>query len=500
MRPYRSRFAWKPIITLIMVFMLLAGSLPGLAFAEQAPPTVKPVFTQIIAGTYYSTALRSDGTVWAWGRNLWSELGIQEQMVSTSVAAPVRLAGLSDIVAISTNKSGYQLAVKKDGTVWEWGGSLEDVKKGILPRQLKPLTGMSQAIAGSKFGFGLCTDRSVWVWARSKEPSAGGAPVTVLPTRVSGLANVKQITAVGDTVYAVKSDGSVWQFTASLDTAPASASASASTQNTAAAASQIRLTAAARIAGLPAVQQFVPNFNAALAIDLKGQTRILSWTPGAKPKLFHPELKVKAVSTGAYSSSLLLTQSGDVYSIDMFNSADKGKKIRLASPIKAIAAGTYHGLALDGEGRVFGWGADNWNETGGPAASPDHMAYAPMQVRRDITMTLNGKPLVTIFPAIMVGSSISVPLKDTLRSLGGDYKVTVNSNAQSVMAILYKGKQYEVQYQGSQILLDGVATGVSVPANFGLTSGVTMLQCGVLKQIGIGCIWNSQTGTLNITG
>ncbi|SEM91699.1 hypothetical protein [Paenibacillus sp. OV219] len=493
MRQYRSRFARKPILTLIMVFMLLACSLPSLALAEQAP-TTKPVFTQIIAGTYYSTALRSDGTVWGWGRNLWSELGIQEQMVSTSIAAPVRLAGLTDIVVISTNRSGYQTAVKKDGTVWEWGASLEDVKKGILPRQLKPLTSMSQTIAGSKFGFGLRSDGSVWAWPRSKEPSAGGAAVTVLPTQVSGLTNVKQITSVDDTVYVIKSDGSVWQFAAKLDSATASASTP-----TPISASQVSLTSPARMVGLPAVQQFVPNYNGALALDLKGQAWLLSWTPGVKPKLFHPELKLKAISTGAYSLTLLLTQSGEVYSINMYNSADKGKKIRLSSPIQAIAAGTYHGLAMDREGRVFGWGADNWNETGGPAVSPDHMVYAPMQVRRDITMNANGKPLATIFPA-MAGSSISVPLKDTLRSLGGDYKVTVNSNAQSVMAIIYKGKQYEVRYQDNQVLLNGVATGVIIPANFGATSGVTMIPCGVLKQIGIGCIWNSLTGTLNITG
>ncbi|GLX65975.1 RCC1 domain-containing protein [Paenibacillus glycanilyticus] len=488
MQPYRSRFGSKPIITLMMAFLLLVVSpLPGRALAEQAA-NAKPAFTQIIAGTYYSAALRNDGSVWVWGRNLWSELGIQEQAVSTSVAAPVRLAGLTDIVALSTNKSGYQLAVKRDGTIWEWGTSLEDVKKGILPRQLNPLSGMSNAIAGTAFGFGLRSDGTVWAWPRSKEPSAGGAEVTVLPAQVSGLANVEQITSVGDTVYVQKSDGSVWQFAAKLDT-----SASGSNE-------QVQLTTPAKIAGLPAVRQFAPYYNGALVIDLKGQTWKVEWNSGAKPKLFHPELKVKTISIGANSLTLLLTQSGAVYSVDRFNSTDKGKKIRLATPIQAIAAGAYHGLALDGEGRVFGWGADNWNETGGPAKSPDHMVYAPMQIRRDITMTANGKPLATIFPAIMEGSSISVPLKDALRSIGGDYQVTVNGNAQSVMTISYKGKQYAVQYQGSQVLLNGVASGVTVPANSGSASGVTMMPCGVLKKIGISCTWNAQTGTLAITG
>ncbi|REE67000.1 alpha-tubulin suppressor-like RCC1 family protein [Paenibacillus taihuensis] len=484
MRRYRiSRLSKQTMIALIMAVSLFAGTVPS--FANSPVPSERPVFTQIIAGTFYSAALRSDGTVWTWGRNLWSELGIQENMVSTSVAAPVRLTGLSDIVSISTSGSGYQLAVKNDGTVWEWGNSLDNLKKGILPRQVKPLSRLSKVAAGAKFGFGLLSDGTVWTWPRSKEPSAGGAAATVQPMQITRNSDVLSLYASGDTVYLYKSDGTVWTITASLDTA-----------------GEVRLTAPVRLKDFPTLTQCTDIGYAQACIDANGKAWLKNMTEGANPKPvpFHPELKVKSISSYMFGKALLLTQSGDVYSFDMLNKADKGKKILFAKPIKTIAAGSYHLLALDAQGRIYGWGADNWNETGGPAVSPDHMVYAPMEIRRDITILSNGKPLATVFPAILAGGSISVPLKDTLRSLGGDYTVTVNGNAQWVSTISYKGKQYVVQYKDAEVLLNGAATGVSLPANFGSTSGVTMLQCAVLKQIGISCTWNSQTGVLSISG
>lgn len=487
MRRYQIRCLGKrAIVAAIMLVCMVTGAVPS--FAVSPVPSAKPVFTQIVAGRFYSTALRSDGTVWGWGRNLWSELGIQEQMVSTSIAAPVRLSGLTDIVFISTNGNGYQLAVKNDGNVWEWGNSLQDLKKGILPRQVKPLSNMVRVAAGTKLGFGLRSDGTVWAWPRSKEPSAGGAAVTVQPVQISSLSNVRQLnasaSATRDTLIVVKTDGSTWTLTASLD-----------------AANHVGLATPVRLKDFPPLQQCTNVGYGTACIDSSGKVWLQLTTEGANPKPipFHSELKVKSVSLDMFGKLLLLTQSGEVYSFDLFKSADKGKKLRFATPIQAIAAGAYHALALDTNGRIYGWGADNWYETGGPATSPDHMVYAPMPVRQDITVLSNGKLLSTIFPAILVGGSISVPLKDTLRSLGADYTVT-NSNGMMVSTISYKGKPYVVQFQDSQVYLNGIATSVTLPANFGSTSGVTMLQCAVLKQIGISCTWNSQTSVLTITG
>ena len=71
----------------------------------------------IAGGALHSLALRSDGTVWAWGDNSVGELG---DGTTTLRAAPVQVAGLTGVVEISTTYY-HSVARKSDGTVWTWG-------------------------------------------------------------------------------------------------------------------------------------------------------------------------------------------------------------------------------------------------------------------------------------------------------------------------------------------------------------------------------------------
>lgn len=65
----------------------------------------------------HSLALKSDGTVWAWGNNSYGQLG---DGTTTNRTTPVQVVGLSDVVAIAAG-AFHSLARKKDGTVWAWG-------------------------------------------------------------------------------------------------------------------------------------------------------------------------------------------------------------------------------------------------------------------------------------------------------------------------------------------------------------------------------------------
>lgn len=72
---------------------------------------------EILAGAAFSLALKTDGTLWAWGLNETSQLG---DGATTNQLVPIQIG--ADTNWKSLGYSGYSAAaIKTDGTLWTWG-------------------------------------------------------------------------------------------------------------------------------------------------------------------------------------------------------------------------------------------------------------------------------------------------------------------------------------------------------------------------------------------
>ncbi|MCW3101788.1 MAG: repeat-containing protein [Bacteroidetes bacterium] len=71
------------------------------------------------AGEFHSLALKTDGTVWSWGKNASGQLG---DGTATSRTSPVQVSGISGINTIACGTE-HSLALKNDGTLWGWGAN-----------------------------------------------------------------------------------------------------------------------------------------------------------------------------------------------------------------------------------------------------------------------------------------------------------------------------------------------------------------------------------------
>ncbi len=76
---------------------------------------------QVSGGTYHTAAIKTDGTLWTWGRNAYGELG---DNTGTNRSTPVTtFAGGTNWKQLSAG-GAHTAAIKTDGTLWTWGYNL----------------------------------------------------------------------------------------------------------------------------------------------------------------------------------------------------------------------------------------------------------------------------------------------------------------------------------------------------------------------------------------
>lgn len=205
----------KSAITILLVVAML---LPLFSFLP-APATVfaSSSFPVVSAGSAHSLAVRSDGSVWAWGYNGHGQLG---DGTRTDISKPLQLKTIDGVKAAVSAGSGYSLAVKHDGTVWAWGrnssgqlgiGTTTDV---IRPVQVSGLNGIVAVDTGFAHSLALKSDGTVWAWGHNEHGQLGDGTLTnkYAPVQVSGLTGVVAISAGHAYSMAVKRDGTVWAW------------------------------------------------------------------------------------------------------------------------------------------------------------------------------------------------------------------------------------------------------------------------------------------------
>jgi hypothetical protein len=172
--------------------------------------------TAIAAGAYHSLALKSDGTVWAWGDNYYGELGNGS---NTNSNVPVKVNSLTSIIAIAGG--GYHsLALKNDGTVWAWGynnhGQLGNGTNtdSNVPVQVTSLTSIIAIAGGGWHSLALKSDSTVRAWGYNNYGELGNGTNTDsnVPVQVTSLTSIIAIAGGWYHSFALKNDGTVWAW------------------------------------------------------------------------------------------------------------------------------------------------------------------------------------------------------------------------------------------------------------------------------------------------
>jgi hypothetical protein len=177
---------------------------------------------QVSCGTFYTGAIKTDGTLWTWGRNDIGQLGINSTLnASTPVTT---FAGGTNWNEVSCGYA-FASAIKTDGTLWIWGSNLR-AHLGINDTidRLTPVTTFAggtnwkQVSCGAEFPAAIKTDGTLWIWGYNSVGQLGindsGAAASNRSTPVTTFAggtNWKRVNcSYGSVASAIKTDGTLW--------------------------------------------------------------------------------------------------------------------------------------------------------------------------------------------------------------------------------------------------------------------------------------------------
>ena len=209
----------------------------------------------ISGGQLHTIALKTDGTVWAWGEDTYGQLGgftttetcIRATLPYNCSTTPVQVLGesgagnLENISKISTNPYGeHNLALDSNSNVWAWGdnsqgqlgngstgGTSSTPVKVLNVSGSGPLTDVVDIAAGENWSLAVKSDGTVWAWGSDVFGNLGndaidGTSNCNLPVQVKvgdnsnntlgNLLNITTVAAGRQHSLALKDDGTIWTW------------------------------------------------------------------------------------------------------------------------------------------------------------------------------------------------------------------------------------------------------------------------------------------------
>ena len=161
---------------------------------------------------------KTDGTLWAWGKNETGQLGLNTQGTPTSVSSPVQV-GSDTTWSFTSRGDRLMSAIKTDGTLWIWGNST----KGALgqnegpgnhrssPVQI-PGTTWSKCYIGINGAFAFKTDGTLWGWGNNDGGQLGINNKTQYSSPVQIPGNWSHARTSNYRSSGVKTDGTLWTW------------------------------------------------------------------------------------------------------------------------------------------------------------------------------------------------------------------------------------------------------------------------------------------------
>ena len=331
-------------------------------------------FQTISADSYHTVSIKTDNSLWAWGRIMLSQFG--DTSIEVSAYTPIKI--LDDVTAVSAGYS-HTAVIKTDGSLWTWGendlGQLGDGTNENKYIPIKIMDGVAAVSTGIWHTTAIKTDGSLWAWGANNLWQLGdGTYEHMINTPIKIMNDVAAVSAGSSCTAAIKTDGSLWTW--GLNLFGQLGDGTDKSQNI-----PIKI-----MDGVAAVS--VGN-NHTAAIKTDGSLWAWGWNSwgelgdGTNESRYTPVKimeNVAAVSAGSSHTAAIKTDGslwvwgsnwigqigdGTITTYDENNNivADNDRKIpvKIMDGVAAVSVGNYHTVVTKTDGSLCAWG---WNALG----------------------------------------------------------------------------------------------------------------------------------------
>lgn len=170
----------------------------------------------IAAGGRFTVGMKSDGTLWAWGKNDHWQLGNNS---GPDQSAPIQVGNDNNWASVACGQD-HTLALKSDGSLWAWGYNLSgplgtgNTTDRPTPTQIGTDTRWMSIACGEEHSIALKSDGSLWTWGWNVNGQLGDNSTIskFTPTRIGSDKDWAGIASKGNFTVALKSNGSLWTW------------------------------------------------------------------------------------------------------------------------------------------------------------------------------------------------------------------------------------------------------------------------------------------------
>ncbi len=174
---------------------------------------------QLGCGYSHTAVIKTDGTLWMWGQNLYGVLG--DGTIANKSSPVQTIAGGSNWSQVASGNS-ITAAIKTDGTLWVWGvngsGQLGDGTTLSKSSPIQTITGgtnWKQVSPGYFYTAAIKTDGTLWTWGDNSYGQLSDNTVVVKSSPVQTVAGGTNWTQVSGGAWhgaSIKSDGTLWTW------------------------------------------------------------------------------------------------------------------------------------------------------------------------------------------------------------------------------------------------------------------------------------------------